>query len=142
MAFLGIVPLLLLLLRKSSEPVSPMNIFAGCRLNIKNPKHAPHSTQPKTVISNTPYFAAITDRQAIIIIEIDAPSPSIPSVKFTAFVAANITNIANGIYINTGIGISIFSIGIIVPVPSPCFIRYSAYAIDIIRSPHYFVSWL
>lgn len=121
--------------------MSPMNIFAGCKLNIKNPKHAPHSTHPKTVISSTPYFAAITERHAMIIIEIDAPNPSIPSVRFTAFVAASIAKIANGIYISTGIGISSFSIGSIVPVPNPCFIKYSAYAIDIIRSPNYFVCW-
>lgn len=135
------MPLLLLLLRRRSEPVSPMNIFAGCRLNIKNPKHAPHSTQPNTVISSMPYLAAMTDRHAIIIIEMDAPNPSIPSVRFTAFVAASITNIANGIYISTGIGSSIFSIGIIVPVPKPCLIRYNAYTIDIMSSPNYFVSW-
>ena len=139
MVVLGIVPLLLLPLRSSSEPVSPINIFAGCRLNIKKPKHAPHSTHPKTVISSIPYFAAITDRHAMIIIEIDAPSPSIPSVRFIAFVAASITNIANGIYMSTGIGISSFSIGIIVPVPKPCFIKYNAYAIDMISSPYYFV---
>ena len=123
MAFLGIMPLLLLLLRRRSEPVSPINIFAGCKLNIKNPKHAPHNTQPRTVISSIPYLAAITERHAIIIIDMDAPNPSIPSVRFTAFVAASITNIANGIYISTGIGISDFSIGSIVPVPKPCFIR-------------------
>ncbi len=77
--------------------MSPIKIFAGCKLNIKNPRHAPQREHPIITISCTPCFAAITERHAIIIIEIEAPNPSIPSVKFTAFVAASITNIANGI---------------------------------------------
>ena len=85
-----------MLLRRSKDPVSPIKIFAGCKLNIKKPRHAPHKTEPSTAISGMLYFIAITERHAIIIIEIEAPSPSIPSVRLTAFVPASITKIANG----------------------------------------------
>lgn len=84
-------------LRSKSEPVSPINILAGCKLNIKNPKQAPQRVHPITTISVIPCFAASTERHAIIIIDMEAPSPSIPSVKFIALVAASITKIAKGI---------------------------------------------
>lgn len=141
MAFLNKEPLQLLHLRRSKDPVSPINIFAGCKLNIKNPKQAPHKIDPKSEISNISYLTAITVRQAIIIIDIEAPSPSIPSVKFTAFVAASITKITNGIYKNAGNIISNFSPGIIVPVPTPILIKYNAYITEIISNPKHFISW-
>lgn len=109
-------------------------------MKIKNPRHAPHNTEPIVAISVTLYFAAITERHAIIIIDIDAPSPSIPSVKLIAFVAASITNITNGIYNKAGNIISFFNPGIIVPVPIPTLIKYNAYIIDIISKPDYFVN--
>lgn len=37
-----------------SEPVSPINIFAGCKLNNKNAKHIPIKLAPNTTISFTP----------------------------------------------------------------------------------------
>lgn len=67
------MPLLLLLLQEEASRVSPINIFAGCKLNIKNPKQAPQRSAPSTVISTTLYFAEITERHAIIIIEVEAP---------------------------------------------------------------------
>lgn len=109
-------------------------------MKIKNPRHAPHNTQPIVAISSTLYLAAITERHAIIIIEIDAPSPSIPSVKLIAFVAASITNITKGIYSKAGNIISFFSPGIIVPVPIPVLIKYNAYITDIISKPYYFIN--
>lgn len=118
-----------------SEPVSPINIFAGCKLNIKNPRHAPQSVSPIKAISYTPLFIAIIDNAAIIIIETLLANPSIPSVKFTAFVAASITNIINGRYIKSGNFISILSPGIIVSVPIPIFIIYNANITDIAKSP-------
>ena len=35
-----------LLLRSNNEPVSPINTFAGCKLNIKNPNVAPITILP------------------------------------------------------------------------------------------------
>ena len=83
--------------------MSPINTFAVFRLNIKNPKHAPIIILPKTVISFTSSIIAITVKHAVIIAETDVLSPSIPSVRFTAFVVASITNITNGIYKLIGI---------------------------------------
>ena len=76
-----------LLLRNNSEPVSPINTFAVFKLNIKNPKHAPIIMLPKTIISFTSNIIAITVKHVVIIADTDVLSPSIPSVKFTAFVS-------------------------------------------------------
>ena len=38
---------------KSNEPVSPINTFAGCKLNNKNPKHAPIRIAPISETSGT-----------------------------------------------------------------------------------------
>ena len=112
-----------------------MKIFAGCKLNIKNPKHAPHKLNPKTAISYFPYFIAITERQAIIIIDILLARPSIPSVKLTALVVPSITNIIKGIYRIIGIFIITFIPGIKVSVPTPVLIRNNAYITDIASNP-------
>ena len=81
-----------------SEPVSPINTFAGCKLNIRNPNTAPITMLPNTDISGCPNIIPITVKHVnIIALTLDA-KPSIPSVKFTAFVVPKITNIANGIY--------------------------------------------
>ena len=82
---------------KSSEPVSPINTFAGCKLNIKKPKIVPITTLPNTDISGCPNNIPIIVKQVIIIaLTLDA-KPSIPSVRLIAFVVAKITTIANGI---------------------------------------------
>ena len=90
--------LLLLLHRRSKEPVSPINTFAVFKLNIKNPKHAPIIILPNTITSFISNIIAITVRHVVIIAETDVLRPSIPSVKFTALVVPSITNITNGIY--------------------------------------------
>ncbi len=90
--------LLKLLLRSNNDPVSPIKTFALFKLKIKNPKHAPIIILPKTITSFISSIIAITVKQVVIIAEIDVLSPSIPSVKFTAFVVPSITNITNGIY--------------------------------------------
>ena len=97
------MPLLKLLLRSNKEPVSPINTFAGCKLNIKNPKVAPITTLPNIEISGVINLIPIIVKHVIIIDETLEHSPSIPSVKFIAFVVPNITKIANGMYIHTGI---------------------------------------
>ena len=79
---------------------------------------------------------AITVRHVVIIAATLALKPSIPSVKLTAFVVANITKIANGIYTKTGRTTSFFIKGIIVVVPK--FIplnKYNVNKTDIISSP-------
>ena len=96
-AFLGIVPLQTLLLRSNKEPVSPINTFAGCKLNIKNPKVAPITMLPNIEISGKENLIPIIVKHVIIIAETLEQSPSIPSVKFTALVVPSITTIANGI---------------------------------------------
>ena len=98
MAFLSIMLLQILLRPSNSDPVSPINTFAVFKLKIKNPKHAPIIILPKTTISFTSSIIAITVKHVVIIAETLVLSPSIPSVKLTAFVVPNITNMTNGIY--------------------------------------------
>ena len=118
--------------------MSPINTFAGCKLNIKNPSVAPIAILPKTTISSTPNIIPITVKHVIIIVHILDDSPSIPSVKFTAFVVASIINITNGIYKYTGMFIYVFNIGIYVSVPrfAPS-IKNNTYATDIISISYY-----
>ena len=77
--------------------MSPINTFAGCKLNIKNPKVAPITTLPSIEISGAFNLIPIIVKQVTIIAETLEQSPSTPSVKFTAFVVPRITTIANGI---------------------------------------------
>ena len=51
---------------------------------------------PNIVTSFIPNIIDITVKQVIIIVVTLVESPSIPSVKLTAFVVASITKIANG----------------------------------------------
>ena len=74
-----------------------VNTLAGCRLNIKNPITAPITMLPNKEASGTAFICAITVKHVIIIAETLDDNPSIPSVKFTAFVVASITKIAKGI---------------------------------------------
>ena len=70
----------------SKEPVSPINTLAGCKLNIKNPSTLPITILPKTDISFIPAVIPIMVKQVIIIADTLEESPSIPSVRLTAFV--------------------------------------------------------
>ena len=97
---------------KSKDPVSPINTLAGWRLNIKNPKQAPIKIVPANVTSLIPNIILIDTRQVKIIVVTLVDNPSIPSVKLTAFVVPNKTNIANGIYNQIGNVIYSFKIGI------------------------------
>ena len=104
---------------KNNEPVSPIITFAGFKLNIKNPKILPTAILPNIATSPTPLSIAITVKHVIIIAHTLDDKPFTPSVKFTAFVVASITKIANGIYKNVGKTISFFIIGINISVPCP-----------------------
>ena len=80
---------------KNNEPVSPIKILAGCKLNIKKPNTEPITMLPKIETSVMFFIIAMAVNAAIIIAEILEDKPSIPSVKLTAFVVASITKIAN-----------------------------------------------
>ena len=91
---------------------------------------------PKNVTSNFPNITPITVKAVIIIVVTLVANPSIPSVKFTAFVVPNNTNIANGIYNHIGILINCFIIGIYVSVPfGTNFTIYIVYNTAIINNP-------
>ena len=100
-----------------SDPVSPINTFAGCKLNIKNPKVAPITILPNIETSYIWLLIPITVKHVIIKQETLDDNPSTPCVKLIAFVVESITNTASGIYKNTGILIYILNIGIYVSVP-------------------------
>ena len=122
MASLNIKPLQQLLLRSSNEPVSPINTLAVFKLNIKNPKHEPTIILPNTITSLTSKIIAITVKHVAIIADILVLNPSIPSVRFIAFVVPNITNITKGINVS-------------VPKCIP-LVKYNVYATEIISSPN------
>ena len=81
------------------DPVSPINTFAGCKLNIKNPNVAPTAILANNDTSNILLLIPITAKHVIISAEILEHNPSTPSVKLIAFVVPSITIIASGIYI-------------------------------------------
>ena len=123
----------------SSEPVSPINTFALFKLNIKNPKHVPHTILPSMMISFTSNIIAIIVIVVIITSVTDVANPSTPSVKFIAFVVASITNIVKGMYISNGSVIVVLKNGISISVPSPSmFSRYITNKIDIMSNPAIF----
>ena len=82
---------------KKSEPVSPINTFAGYLLYHKNPIKPPINATENTVTPyslNTIYDTSIKNIPTIVVI-LDA-KPSSPSVRFTAFTTPTTTNITNG----------------------------------------------
>ncbi len=79
------------------EPVSPIITFAGCKLNTKNARQLPIKILPNIVISFIPKIIPMTVKQVRIMVVTLVDSPSIPSVKLTAFVVARSTTTANGI---------------------------------------------
>ena len=84
-------------------------------------------------------IVAITVKHVIIIVLTLDDNPSIPSVKFIAFVVASITKIANGIYNHIGIVTYLLanSIYVSVPIFKP-HTKYDTNAIDIINNPNIF----
>ena len=72
---------------KKFEPVSPKNVFAGVKLNGKNPTNAPANAVISTIdINDEPFNTNITNNEIADIIDIPDDSPSSPSIKFIAFV--------------------------------------------------------
>ncbi len=70
---------------KASDPVSPINTFAGWALKTKNPNTAPTTATEKIDSSNCSAFQARTANAPKAIALVPDTSPSNPSVKLTAF---------------------------------------------------------
>src|SRR5699024_505016 len=78
------------------EPVSPINVFAGLKLNGKNPTKAPAKAVISTIaISGEPFNAKTikSERQEISVTPDDKPSK--PSIKLIAFVIPTIQQIVS-----------------------------------------------
>ena len=76
---------------KKFDPVSPINVFAGAKLNGKNPTNAPASA----VISNIAtigesFNTNMTNNEIADITDIPQDNPSKPSIKLIAFVTPTI----------------------------------------------------
>ena len=85
---------------KKFEPVSPINVFAGVKLNGKNPTSAPARAVINTIeINDDPFNTNITNNDIADIIDIPEDNPSSPSIKFIAFVTITI----HAIVINTDV---------------------------------------
>ena len=81
---------------RNSEPVSPINIFAGLKLNGKKPIAPPASATRRIVDVISFDIYAIKERVMADIAEIPAASPSSPSIKLTVFVIPTIQNTVSG----------------------------------------------
>ena len=69
------------------EPVSPINVFAGLKLNGKNPKIAPANAVVKIIANNgEPLSANIIINETHDTRDIPEDNPSSPSIKFIALV--------------------------------------------------------
>lgn len=83
------------------EPVSPINVFAGLKLNGRNPTILPANAVINTIAINGESFKANTisnDKQEISVTPEDRPSS--PSIRLMAFVIPIIQQTVN-IYENT-----------------------------------------
>lgn len=81
---------------KKFEPVSPINVLAGAKLNGKNPTKEP----ARAVINNIEIIGELLSKNIINndtadITEIPADKPSKPSIKLIAFVTPTIQPIVN-----------------------------------------------
>lgn len=76
---------------KKFEPVSPIKVFAGAKLNGKNPTKAPaNAVINKMEISGEPFKTNIINKETADITEIPVDRPSSPSIKLMAFVTPTI----------------------------------------------------
>ena len=76
---------------KKFEPVSPINVFAGEKLNGKNPTSAPLNAVTITVaIIGESFIKNIINNDIHDINDIPDDNPSSPSIKFIAFVTPTI----------------------------------------------------
>lgn len=93
---------------KKLEPVSPINVFAGAKLNGKNPTKAPANAVINKIDTNgDPFNTNIINREIADIIEIPEDNPSNPSIKLIAFVTPTIhpiVRIMENISLNSTVG--------------------------------------
>ena len=93
-----ILKLQLMKILKKFEPVSPINVFAGVKLNGKNPTKAPAKAVINTIdINDEPFNTNITNNDIADITDIPDDNPSSPSIKFIAFVTIIIHAIVSNI---------------------------------------------
>ena len=71
------------------EPVSPMKVLAGLKLNGINPSNAPaRAVTSMILIKGDPFKAKIISKETQEIIDIPEDKPSRPSIKLIAFIIA------------------------------------------------------
>ena len=76
---------------KKFEPVSPINVLAGVKLNGKNPTREPAKAAINIIdTSGEPLSTKIINNDTADITDIPADSPSKPSIKLIAFVIPTI----------------------------------------------------
>ena len=79
---------------KKFEPVSPINVFAGAKLNGKNPTNAPASAVINIIGTIAePFNKNIINNDIADITDIPDDNPSKPSIKFIEFVTPTIHTI-------------------------------------------------
>ncbi len=76
---------------KKFEPVSPINVLAGAKLNGKNPTNAPAKAVINIIdINGDPFSTNITNNDNADITDIPDDKPSNPSIKLIALVTPTI----------------------------------------------------
>ena len=76
---------------KKFDPVSPINVFAGAKLNGKNPTNAPaNAVINKIATIGESFNTKIINSEIADITEIPEDNPSNPSIKLMAFVTPTI----------------------------------------------------
>ena len=76
---------------KKLDPVSPIKVLAGAKLNGRNPTNAPaKAVISKIDISGEPFSTNIINNDTADITEIPADKPSNPSIKLIALVTPTI----------------------------------------------------
>ena len=76
---------------KKFDPVSPINVLAGEKLNGKNPTNAPASAVISTIdINDEPFNTNIINNDIADITDIPDDKPSNPSIKFIEFITPTI----------------------------------------------------
>ena len=81
---------------KNVEPVSPMKMLAGFKLNGIKPTQAPASTASKIAIGTSPISSDTASMVMQAIAETPTARPSKPSMRLTALVMATIQIIVIG----------------------------------------------
>ncbi len=69
-----------------SDPLSPINIFAGFQLKNKNARSVTVKNEDNEISNSSPFSIPIAKKVTNITMDIDAASPSSPSIRFKAFV--------------------------------------------------------